>query len=122
MAENKKPETVDEYVQNFPAKTQEVLQQLREFIKEIAPEANEVISYAIPGYKLPGQGRAFVYISAYPKHVSIYPRPQNAPHELEKELEPYAAGKGTLRFSLSEPLPEELIKHVVTQLYLEAKS
>lgn len=116
-----KVESVEEYLILWPQTTQDMLNQLRELIQDIAPEASEVISYAIPAYKLPGQGRAFAYISAYEKHIGLYPGPHGAPAELEEQLQPYAHGKGTFRFALDKPLPLDLIKQIVTQLYLENK-
>ncbi len=110
-----KAETVDEYLKQFPVETKERLEQIRTLIKQIAPEATEVISYAIPAFKLPNQGRAFVYFSGYPKHIGLYPLPKGD-DKLSGQIEPFVAGKGTLRFPLDQPLPLPLIKKVVTQL------
>ena len=109
--------TVDDYLAQCPPQALAALNQLRGLIKDRVPEAAEVISYGILGYKLPGHGRAFVYTSGYAKHVSIYPIPHPIPDKLNKELEPHIAGKGTLRFSLDKPLPIDLITEVVTQLH-----
>ena len=46
--------TVSEYIKNFPAGIRERLKQIRSAIKQIAPNAEESISYAIPAYKLNG--------------------------------------------------------------------
>ena len=109
--------TVDDYLAQCPPQALTALNQLRQLIKDMAPEAAEVISYGILGYKLPSHGRAFVYTSGYAKHVSVYPIPHPIPDKLTKELEPYVAGKGTLRFDLNKPLPIDLVSRVVTELY-----
>lgn len=107
-----KPENVDEYLKQFPESTQEVLGQVRGIILEVLPpEAEEVISYAIPTYKM--NKKPVVYFSGYDKHYSLYPRPQEPSADFARELEPYVAGKGTLRFSLDRPVPAELIKRIV---------
>lgn len=116
-----KPASVEEYLAQCPPRAIEGLNQIRQLIKTLAPESSEVISYGILGYKLPGQGRAFVYTSGYAKHISIYPIPHPIEEGLAKELEPYVAGKGTLRFSLDQPLPKDLITNVVGELYARAK-
>ena len=105
--------TVNDYLTQCPPQALAALNQIRQQIKAIAPEATEVISYGILGYKLPGHGRAFVYTSAYAKHVSVYPIPDKS----TTELEPYVAGKGTLRFNLDKPLPIDFISEVVTELH-----
>lgn len=109
--------TVNDYLTQCPPQALAALNQIRQQIKDIAPEATEAISYGILGYKLPGHGRAFVYTSGYAKHVSVYPIPHPISDKLTTELEPYVAGKGTLRFNLDKPLPIDLISEVVTELH-----
>jgi uncharacterized protein YdhG (YjbR/CyaY superfamily) len=50
----KKPINIDEYISGFPKETQKILEQLRATIKKAAPNADEVISYSIPAFKLNG--------------------------------------------------------------------
>lgn len=110
-----KATTVDEYISRFPAATQERLQQIRGVIREVAPEAEEIISYAIPAYKMPGKSvREGVFFSAYDKHIGLYPLPKNGSAEFSKKLQPHIFGKGTARFYLDQPLPLDLIKQFVT--------
>ena len=106
--------TVDEYLQLFPKETASVLQQIRKIIRQVAPTAEERISYAIPAFRTP-DGR-WIYYSGYEKHVSIYPAPREVTPDFEKQLAPHRAGKGTLRFSLNQPLPTELVKKIAKHL------
>ncbi|MCA9386088.1 hypothetical protein KC717_05565, partial [Candidatus Dojkabacteria bacterium] len=46
--------TVEDYIKNVPKDEQGVFIDLREAIKEAAPEAEELISYQIPTYKFHG--------------------------------------------------------------------
>lgn len=102
--------TVDEYLANFEGKTRKKLDTLRKIIKEIVPECGEKISYGIPTFTL--NDKYFIYIAGYAKHVSIYPIPPGD-RSFEKELAPYVAGKGTVRFALDKPLPLPLIKKMI---------
>jgi len=102
--------TVEEYMKLFPKETAAVLQQIRDVIRLTAPDAEERISYAIPAYRTPD--RRWVYFSGYEKHVSLYPAPREVSADFEKQLAPYRAGKGTLRFPLDKPLPLGLIRKV----------
>ncbi len=45
-------QNIDEYHSAFPGEMQQRLQQVRSIIKKIAPEAEEVISYQIPAFKI----------------------------------------------------------------------
>lgn len=108
-----KPATVDEYETTVPDVAREKFKELRALVQETIPYANEVISYAIPAYKV-NDRRAVVYISGWKDHVALYPVPHDV--TLRKELEPYIKGKGTLWFSLDEPLPTKLVKAAVLAL------
>lgn len=112
--------TVDEYLELFPKDTQTKLTQIRELIKKVAPEAEEVISYAIPAYKV--KKERLIYFAGYDKHISLYPLPHGIDAEFATEIEPHVAGKGTLRFYLDKPLPFELIEKVVRHKLAELNS
>ena len=61
-----------------------------------------------------------MHFAGWAKHVSLYPIPEpeetEAGHALAAELEPYLAGKGTLKFHLNKPIPYDLIGRVATRL------
>ncbi len=102
--------TVDDYIAQFPENTQELLNQIRKIIIEIAPEAVESISYAMPAYKQ--NGKPLVYFAGYKNHIGFYATP-NGHEAFKDELSKYKQGKGSVQFPLSEPLPAELICRVV---------
>jgi len=103
-------ENVDQYIANFPPDVQERLQQIRSLILKTAPEAQESISYAMPGYKV--KGKPLVYFAGYKNHIGFYATPTG--HEaFKKELSVYKQGKGSVQFPLNEPLPFDLIKRIV---------
>jgi uncharacterized protein YdhG (YjbR/CyaY superfamily) len=102
--------SIDEYIGEFPAETQVVLQQVRALIRETAPGATETISYAIPTFDL--NGKHLVHFAGYAKHVGFYPVP-SAMEAFKEELEPYRSGKGSAQFPLGRPLPADLIRRIV---------
>jgi uncharacterized protein YdhG (YjbR/CyaY superfamily) len=102
--------TVDDYVASFPADVQEKLQDVRRAMRAAAPGTDEAISYGIPTLML--DGRYLMYFAGWKQHISVYPIP-DVDANLDKEIAPYKAGKGTLRFPLKEPIPYELIGRLV---------
>jgi uncharacterized protein YdhG (YjbR/CyaY superfamily) len=102
--------TVDQYIAARPKPTQAVLRRVRKTILQALPEAEEVISYKIPAYKL--QGRIVLYFAAWKRHYSIYPAGERLVAAFGNELASYAVGKGTIRFSLAEPVPVRLIERI----------
>ena len=100
---------VDEYISGFPPATRAMLQQLRETIRNAAPDADEVISYAMPAYKLNGM---LVYFAGYAKHIGFYPGAGGIA-AFKKELSIYKGAKGSVQFPLDQQLPLTLITRIV---------
>jgi uncharacterized protein YdhG (YjbR/CyaY superfamily) len=104
------PATIDEYIAGFPDDVQEILQKVRETIRNAAPDAEETISYQIPTFTR--GGRYLIYFAGFRKHVSVYPAPVgNA--EFAEEMAVYGSGKGTAKFPLDRPIPFDLITRMV---------
>ncbi len=78
-------------------------------VKQIAPEAQERISYQMPTFYLNGN---LVHFAAYSQHIGFYPTPGGIT-SFENELQPYRISKGTARFPLDRPLPLDLIRKIV---------
>jgi len=113
----------DEYISLFPPHVQQILQQLRQTIRDLVPGAEEVISYSIPTFRLYGN---LVHYAAYKSHIGFYPGAAGI--EIFKDkLSGYKLSKGTVQFPLDEPLPFDLIREIVlfrvnqNQLKAEAK-
>jgi uncharacterized protein YdhG (YjbR/CyaY superfamily) len=96
--------TPEAYIASQPRASQPHLRQLRAAIKEVAPKAQERISYGIIGYFCPTR---LAYLGGAAKHVALYPAGD------AKGLERYRYGASTLRFPLDEPLPLATIKALV---------
>jgi uncharacterized protein YdhG (YjbR/CyaY superfamily) len=107
-------ETVDEYIASFPPAVQTTLQAVRAAMRTAAPGTEEAISYGIPTFTL--DGRYLIYFAGWKQHVSIYPIPEGD-DALQRELEPYKAAKGTLRFPLDRPMPLDLIERLTAAAY-----
>jgi uncharacterized protein YdhG (YjbR/CyaY superfamily) len=104
------PQTIDQYIAGFPADVQQILQQIRQTIREAAPDAQEAISYQMPTFKLYGN---LVHFAAYKKHIGFYPTPSGI-EAFKDELAPYASSKGAVQFPLDQPMPNDLIRRIVT--------
>ena len=101
--------TIDEYIANFPEEIQSILQELRQTIKESAPQAQEAISYQMPTFKLNGN---LVYFGAFKNHIGFFPT-SSAIVAFGEELSEYKTSKGTIRFSFDKPIPFDLVRKIV---------
>lgn len=100
--------SADEYIKTFPADKQAVLKQVREAIRKAVPDAEEVISYQIPAFRVAGSW--VFYYSMYTSHFSLACPPPFAPFkEFAKELSGYKQSKSAVNFPLEEPVPVKLI-------------
>ncbi|MFI0491218.1 iron chaperone [Flavobacterium sp.] len=101
--------TVDEYISRQSAEVQILLEQIRQTIKQAAPEAEEVISYQMPAYKFHG---ILVYFAAFKNHIGFYATP-NGHAEFKEALSAYKQGKGSVQFPIDKPIPLDLITEIV---------
>jgi len=101
---------VDEYITLFTNDVQIKLQQLRQAIKDAAPDAEECISYQMPAYKQHG---ALVYYAVYKKHIGFYPTASGISNFIDK-FEKFKSSKGAVQFPIDKPLPLALIKKIVS--------
>jgi uncharacterized protein YdhG (YjbR/CyaY superfamily) len=99
--------SVDDYIAAQSAEAQPRLRELRATIRAAVPEAAEVISYGLPTYKF---RVGSVYFGAAKRHVALY---GSAMDLFAEELRGYDSSKGTLRFPINQPIPEELVRKLV---------
>jgi uncharacterized protein YdhG (YjbR/CyaY superfamily) len=102
-------QTIDDYIAAFPEDVQRILGELRQTIKEAAPEAQETINYQIPTFTLNGN---LVHFAAFEKHIGFYPTPSGI-EAFKQELSRYKRAKGSVQFPIDEPLPLPLIRRIV---------
>jgi uncharacterized protein YdhG (YjbR/CyaY superfamily) len=102
--------TIDEYLAFQPEKVMGALENLRQIIRETAPEAEEVISYGIPAYKYHGM---LVYFAAYKKHCSLFAGNGALTEQMQEQLKAYKTSKGTIQFTVEKPLPDDLVREIV---------
>jgi uncharacterized protein YdhG (YjbR/CyaY superfamily) len=101
--------TIDEYIDTFPEHVQRILNELRQTIREAAPEADETINYQMPTFALNGN---LVHFAAFQNHIGFYPTPTGI-EAFKQELSRYKGAKGSVQFPIDEPLPLPLIRRIV---------
>ena len=101
--------TIDEYISMFPEDVRTILKNLRQTIREAAPEAQETINYQIPTFTLNGN---LVHFAAFKNHIGFYPTPTGM-EAFKDELSAYQGAKGSVQFPIDQPLPLPLIRRIV---------
>lgn len=100
---------VDKYFEGLGEKQKDILRSVRGLLREMLPEAEEIMSYGVPAFKL--MDKTIMY-AAFKEHVGIYPDPKVI-ERFEEQLKGYQTSKGTIKFPLDKPIPFDLIKDIV---------
>ncbi|HSW37711.1 MAG TPA: DUF1801 domain-containing protein [Candidatus Saccharimonadales bacterium] len=99
---------IDDYLKEVEPAQRAELERIRQIVRKLVPEAEEVISYGMPAFKY--KNKYFIFFAAFKNHMSVFP---GAPVKLKDKLKGYKLRKGTIQFTLDNPLPEALIKELV---------
>jgi uncharacterized protein YdhG (YjbR/CyaY superfamily) len=94
---------IDTYISMQSENIQPALEKLRQTIKAVAPEAEEVISYGMPSFKWNGM---LVGFAAAKNHFGFYPWNGST-------VDQFKTSKGAIQFPIDKPLPFALIKRIV---------
>jgi uncharacterized protein YdhG (YjbR/CyaY superfamily) len=105
------PGEVDEYLSGVEEPGRSTLQALRRTILEIVPDAEEVISYRVPAFRVRGQTVAG--FAAFKNHLSYLPFSGSVLSQLADELDGYAMTKSSLHFTVDRTLPKALVKKLI---------
>jgi Uncharacterized conserved protein len=111
--------SVDQYIKSFPPSTQSLLQEIRNVIREAAPQAEETISYNMPVFKQDGH---LVYFAANKAHIGFYPGDSTTTSLFADELTAYKTSKGAIQFPFDQPIPHKLVKKIVKHRIQENKA
>lgn len=117
LATSGRSAAVDAYLARFPRETRALLQRVRATIRRALPRAQETIAYGVPLFKL--HGTYAVYFAGFKEHYSLYPATGRLVAAV-KAAAPYRVSKGTLRFSLADPVRVTLIERIARFLGREA--
>ncbi len=102
---------VDEYLSAVEEPQRGSLETLRRTILEIVPEAEQVISYRVPAFRVRGQ--TIAGFAAFKNHLSYLPFSGSVLSQLGDELDGYTVTKSSLHFTPDRPLPKALVKKLI---------
>jgi uncharacterized protein YdhG (YjbR/CyaY superfamily) len=104
-------EDVDEYLRDVEQPKRTTLEALRRTILEIVPDAEQVISYRVPAFRL--GGATFAGFAAFRHHLSYLPFSGSVLSQLANELAGYTMTKSALHFPVDRPLPRSLVERLI---------
>jgi uncharacterized protein YdhG (YjbR/CyaY superfamily) len=102
---------IDEYLDQLDEAKRSTLSQLRQDILGVIPDAEQCISYAVPGFKV--AGKTVAGFAAFKNHLSYLPHSGRVFPELAADLAGYEMSTGALRFPIDRPLPAGLVEKLI---------
>lgn len=109
---------VDDYLHGLDEPKRSTLEALRRTILEIVPEAEQLISYGLPAFRV--GGKTVAGFGAFKDHLSYLPFSGSVLVQLADELEGYTMTKSALHFPVDRPLPKPLVKKLISLRRAEA--
>ncbi len=104
-------EEIDGYLASVEEPKRSTLEALRQSILEVAPDAEQCISYGMPAFKV--RGKTIAGFAAFKDHLSYLPHSGSVLAELHDEVADYQTTKGSLHFAVDQPLPADLVRRLV---------
>jgi len=102
---------IDDYLASVAEPKRATLQKLRHTIRDVLPDAEEVISYGMPAFRL--RGKVIAGFAAFKNHLAYLPHSGSVFHELRDDLKGYTSTEGSLHFPIDRPLPKALVKKLI---------
>ncbi|MCM0616928.1 DUF1801 domain-containing protein [Paenarthrobacter sp. TYUT067] len=103
--------TVSEYLAGVSEGNRPILERIVAIARELAPDAEEGVSYGMPALLVDGKG--FVSVLETKKHLALYPFSGQILPEMSEELGGYSWSPGTLRFSADNPVPDSMVRRIL---------
>lgn len=102
---------IDDYLKGVPAAQRKLLQEVRQEMRKLLPDAEEAISYGLPCFKV--DGGVVGGFAANKNFCSYYPFSGSTLGALKTELAIYSQTLSALHFTEEKPLTKKIIKLLV---------
>ena len=103
---------IDEYLRSLDEPKRSTLGRLRRDILAVVPDADQCLSYGVPGFKV--AGKTIAGFAAFKNHLSYLPHSGSVFPVLGAEVSGYKTSTGALQFPIDVPLPTPLVERLIS--------
>ena len=107
-------EEIDQYLAGLDERSRTALEHLRASILAVVPDAEPGLAYGVPAFRSAGGGKVVAGFSASKRHLSYLPHSGSVLADVADAVDGFETTKGALHFSADEPLPDDLVRTLVT--------
>jgi uncharacterized protein YdhG (YjbR/CyaY superfamily) len=102
---------VDDYLGGVDASTRVAFEHIRDLVLDLAPDAEEGTSYGMAALKY--RQKPLLGFLAAEHHLSIFPFSPRVVDSVRDRLAASELSKGTIRFTITMPLPDDVVRDIV---------
>jgi uncharacterized protein YdhG (YjbR/CyaY superfamily) len=102
---------IDDYLVTVAPDQRAALERVVELARRTVPDAVDGRSYGMPALKYAGKG--LIGILAAKHHLSVFPFSPAVVDAVRDRLPGFSLSKGTIRFSVDQPLPDDVVRDLV---------
>jgi uncharacterized protein YdhG (YjbR/CyaY superfamily) len=102
---------VDDYFGSLDESTRAAFQHIRGLAMGLVPEAEDSKSYGMAALRY--MGKPMLGFLAAKDHLSVFPFSPRVVDAVRDRLTGYELSKGTIRFSVAVPLPDEVLRDII---------
>lgn len=109
MKKEQNIEGIDQYLALQQDGIREKLEQIRQIIRNVVPDATESFSYQMPSFDYHGK---LAYYAVFKEHYSFFVMP-DVLKVFKDKLKSYSLSKSAIRIPLADPVPGDLIREII---------
>ena len=102
---------IDDYLAGVEPPERAALEHVRRLAKQVAPLAADGRSYGMPALKY--RKRPLLGFVSAKNHLSVFPFSPAVIGALADRLDGFDVSKGTIRFSVEHPIPDDVLQDIV---------
>jgi uncharacterized protein YdhG (YjbR/CyaY superfamily) len=102
---------LDDYLATLESPARSAFERVRDLALALAPEAEQDVSYGMATLKY--RGKPLLGFKAARNHLSVFPFSPASIEAVKGQLPSVDVSKGTVRFSVEKPLPENVVRDLV---------
>jgi len=102
---------VDDYLASIEPTDRSALEHVRRLAMQVAPDAEDGRSYGMPALKY--RGKPLIGFISAKNHLSLFPFSPAVIEAVSDRLDGFDVSKGTIRFSVDRPIPDDVLRDIV---------
>ena len=103
---------VSEYVAGLDEPVRSAIDAVYRVARETVPDAVEGVGYGMPALRY--REKALLSVMAAKAHIGLYPFSPAVIEQSADALDGFDRAKGTIRFTAERPLPDEVVRRLVS--------